>query len=153
MLYLLIVLPAWAIFAHFRGDHGKVVGLQSQTAIALLLLSMAIIAMGVISTALSTSLNFVGNLTISFFIFMLGLMSPYLFGLAAAEGNFIAGFIYAIVPNWQEFWMADPISVGKEIPSSYVSNCIVYFFNLVSIFVIAAILLFQEREVGCQNVR
>lgn len=151
--FLLIAIPAWAAFAHFRPDHDKVVGLQSQTAIALLLLSMAIIAMGVISTALSTIVSFVGNLTVSFFIFMLGLMSPYLFGLSASEGNIIAGFIYAIIPNWQEFWMADPISVGKPIPMSYVINSFIYFLNLIAIFYITAILLFQEREVGAQNIR
>ena len=151
--YLLIMLPAWTAFAHFKHDHDKMVGIQEQTAIALFLLSMAVIAMGVISTALSTTLNFVGNLTVSFFIFMLGLMSPYLFGLKAMEGNVIAGAIYAIIPNWQEFWMADPVSVGTAIPSSYVINCIIYFLNLIAIFLLIAILLFQDREVGTQNIR
>ena len=151
--FLCAVLPLWAIFAHFRLDHDKVVGLHGQTAIAVLLLTLAVLVMGVIATALSTVFSFVANLTVSFFFFMLGLTSSYLFGLPAAEGNVLARFIYAIIPNWQEFWMADPISVGTPITWTYVSNCFIYFFYLVSIFVLIAVMLFQEREVGSHNIR
>ena len=153
LIFLLIAIPLWSLLAHFRLDHDKPVGLQGQTALALFILSLAILAMGVISTALSTTLSFVGNLTVSSFIFMLGLMSQYLFGLAAQDGNLLSYFIYAIIPNWQEFWMADPISAGLEIPTSYAVNAFVYFCYIVSIFYLAAILLFQEREVGNQNIR
>jgi hypothetical protein len=150
---MLVAIPLWAIFAHYKPDHDKLVGLHGQTAIALLLLTMAIVAMGVISTAISTVLNFVGNLTVSSTIFMLGLMSPYLFGISASEGNVLSQVIYAIVPNWQEFWMADPISMGKTITYNYTFNAFIYFCLLVSIFMMTAILLFQEREVGSHNIR
>lgn len=153
LMFLLIAVPLWAVLAHFRPDHDKHVGLHSQTALALFILTLAIIAMGVISTALSTILSFVGNLSVSAFIFMLGLMSQYLFGLSADNGNIVAYFIYAIVPNWQEFWMPDPISQGTVIPGSYAINAFIYFCYLTAIFFIAAILLFQDREVGNQNVR
>ncbi|NQZ58916.1 MAG: hypothetical protein HRT88_15805 [Lentisphaeraceae bacterium] len=153
MGFLCVALPLLALFAHFRLDHDKVVGLHGQTAIAVLLLTLAILAMGVIATALSTVFSFVVNLTVSFFFFMLGLMSSYLFGIPASEGNVVAKMFYAIIPNWQEFWMADPISVGTTITWSYVNNCFVYFFYLVSIFILIAVMLFQEREVGRHNIR
>ena len=153
LVFLVIAVPLWAIYAHFKPDNGKPLGLHGQTALAVALVTMAVIAMAVISTAISTVLNFVGNLTVSAFIFMLGLMSPYLFGIPASEGNLLAQILYAIVPNWQEFWMADPISMGRTIPYSYAFNAFLYFCLLVSIFIMAAVLLFQEREVGSQNVR
>ena len=153
LIFLLVAIPLWAVMAHFRPDHDKPVGLQEQTALALFILSLAVIAMGIISTALSTTLNFVGNLAVSSFIFMIGLMSQYLFGLAAKDGNILSYFIYAIIPNWQEFWMADPISSGIEIPMAYAVNSFIYFLYISAIFFIAAILLFQDREVGSQNIR
>ena len=153
LIALLVIIPLWAVYAHFRPEHDKHVGLHGQTALAVGLLTLAVLAMAVISTAISTVLSFVGNLTVSSFIFMIGLMSPYLFGLPAQEGNIAAQIIYAVVPNWQQFWMADPISMGKLIPYSFALNALIYFILLVSIFMITAILLFQEREVGSQNVR
>ena len=153
LMFLIVAIPLWAIMAHFRPDHDKPVGLQQQTALALFILSLAVIAMGIISTALSTTFNFVANLAISSFIFMIGLMSQYLFGLSAQNGNILSYFIYAIIPNWQEFWMADPISSGVEIPMVYAVNTFIYFCYISAIFFIAAILLFQDREVGSQNIR
>ena len=153
LLFLLIAIPLWAVLAHFRPDHGKEVGLQGQTAMVLFILSLAILAMGVISTALSTTLSFVGNLTVSSFIFMLGLMSQFLFGLPAQNGNFLANIVYALIPNWQEFWMADAISSGTPVPATYAINAFIYFCYIVGIFYLAAVLLFQEREVGNQNIR
>lgn len=153
LLFMSITIPLWAIFAHFRTDHAKVVGLDGETAKAVFLLTLSILAMGVISTALSTVLNFVGNLTVSSFIFMLGLMSPYFFGIEAKDGNVISQIIYAIIPNWQQFWMADAISLHKEITFSFIMNAFTYFCLLVSIFLITAILLFQDREIGNNNAR
>lgn len=142
----------WAVFAHFKENPENPPGLESQTALALGILSFAVLAMGTISTALSTTLNFVGNLVISSVFFLLGLMSQYLFGIAADNGNIFCYIAYALIPNWQEFWLADPISQKTIIPFSYAFDSFLYFICLTGIFFIIAVLLFQDREVGNQNI-
>ena len=53
-------------------------------------------------------------------------MSDYLFGKRAESGSWWAGVVYAVVPNWQLFWMADALEGKKSIPWAYVGKAFGY---------------------------
>lgn len=92
---------------------------------ACLLLTMALIVLAGIALAASTRFGTVPTLTISFVVFVVGLMSDFLFG-RAAETSRIAAFAYRVLPNWQHFWLSDALSGGGRIPWSYVASASVY---------------------------
>ena len=53
-------------------------------------------------------------------MFLLGLMTDYLFKGAADGGSWWAKVGYAVIPNWQQFWLADALEDKKSIPWTYV---------------------------------
>ena len=67
-------------------------------------------------------------------------------------GSYAASAIYAIVPNWQLFWMADALAVKISIPWEYVAWGFVYALLFSSMLVVIAILLFENREIGRQII-
>jgi hypothetical protein len=69
-----------------------------------------------------------------------------------APGSRLASLCHACFPNWQLFWMADALAAKRPIPSAYVAFGAAYAFLVVSFFVVLAIALFWQREVGSQAV-
>lgn len=90
-----------------------------------ILIAMALLVLGAIAVALSTRLQTVPTLTICTTIFLLGLVSDFLFGRRAAESA-VAGLLHGIIPNWQHFWMSDALANGGSIPAVYVLNAGLY---------------------------
>lgn len=74
-------------------------------------------------------------------------VSPYPDG-----GSFLASTMYAFIPNWQLFWMADALSAKKSIPVSYVIYGGIYVVVMNVFFMLLAIALFWDREVGKQII-
>ena len=73
-------------------------------------------------------------------------MSDYLFGRTAAEGLWCAKILYAVIPNWQLFWMADALSEAKSIPWAYVAKVGQYVATSLIFTLGLAVLLFEDRE-------
>ncbi|MDD4872146.1 MAG: ABC transporter permease [Kiritimatiellae bacterium] len=90
-----------------------------------ILITMALVVLAAIAIALSTRLDTVPTLVISSTVFLLGLMSDYIFGRFAENSGFSA-FLYMVVPNWQHFWAADALSGGGNVPWEYVINAGLY---------------------------
>jgi hypothetical protein len=67
-------------------------------------------------------------------------------------GSRLASLCHACFPNWQLFWMADALAAKRPIPPSYVALGALYALLVVSFFVVLAIALFWQREVGSQAV-
>jgi hypothetical protein len=67
-------------------------------------------------------------------------------------GSRVASLCHACLPNWQLFWMADALAAKRPIPSSYVACGAAYALLVVSFFVVLAVALFWQREVGSQAV-
>ncbi|MFA5206282.1 MAG: hypothetical protein WC708_17940 [Lentisphaeria bacterium] len=118
---------------------------------ALLLIALAALAMGALATALSTRLDLVPNVIVCSAIFLLGLMSDYLFGRYAAS-SLPAAVLYALIPNWQLYWMADALAAHKHIPWNYVGWAAGYTAQFVAVFGLLAAGLFHRREVGRQSL-
>jgi len=67
-------------------------------------------------------------------------------------GSRLASVLYACLPNWQLFWMADALAAKRSIPAAYVAFGGAYAVLVVAFFVLVAVALFWQREVGSQAV-
>jgi len=117
---------------------------------ALALLLFAVWIMGAVTVAISTRLEMVPNLFISAAIFFAGLVSDYFLG-ASAGGFSIQTALYALIPNWQFFWMADALAGKRAIPWSYVGWCAVYAASYIAVCAVVAVNLFAGREAAGGN--
>ncbi len=151
VLSLLAGVPLAAVIVRWLPVDQQFVSYQWSLLPALVLILYAVWTMGVLATALSTRLALMPNMLVCAFVFVVGLMSDYLLGRYAAE-NWLAAIFYALVPNWQLFWMADALAAGKAIPWEYVGWGALYVLLFSGFFLTAAILMFQHREVGRQAV-
>ncbi len=68
------------------------------------------------------------------------------------KGYWLASAVYAAVPNWQLFWMADALSNQLTIPSSYVLYGAAYSVVMNIMLMLLAIILFWDREIGKQII-
>ncbi len=143
---LLILLPTYALIIHLTGNEIENLTFRNVFA-AFGLITFASLIMGAITVCFATRFNLIVNLMLSFIIFVLGLMSNYLFG-SYIETNFFYSAIFAILPNWQYFWMADAISNNQIIPIGYVINAFIYTILYILFLASLAIILFQNKEVA-----
>ncbi len=77
-------------------------------------------------------------------------------------GNWVANAIYAAIPNWQLFWMADALSSQDfdtsvhnreaSLPPVYMGYSIAYVICMNVMLTLLAILLFWSREAGKQSI-
>ncbi len=115
---------------------------------ATLLLLFALWVLASLALACTTRLDMVATLAICSGFFLIGIMSDYLFGLAAQGGSWAASAAYAVTPNWQVFWMSDALEEGKTIPWSYVGRGLEYALGYLAMVLALAMALFQDRELS-----
>jgi len=113
------------------------------------LILFALWVVAAVALACSTRLDTIASLSICSALFLLGLMSDYLFGLPAARGEWWATILYALVPNWQNFWLADALDAGRStFHWGYVSKAFVYAACYIGATLAVAVALFEERELS-----
>ena len=113
---------------------------------ASLLLLFALWILAALALACSTRLDVIPTLAICSGLFLLGLMSDYLFGRRAEAGSWWASLIYAVTPNWQLFWLADVLESGKKFPFGYLGKAFGYMIAYVGAALALALVLFEDRE-------
>lgn len=125
-------------------------GVDWRMAPAGVLILFAVWILAGLALACSTRLDMVPTLAICSALFLLGLMSPYLFGRWAEQGSWIGSLLYGITPNWQLFWLADAMETDKAIPGvwSYVGKGFAYCLTYAGAALTLALLLFEDRELG-----
>ena len=102
-----------------------------------------------VALACSTRLDMIATLSICSAVFLLGLMSDYLFGLPASHGSWWGSILYSIVPNWQLFWLADALESGKDsLHWAYVGKAFGYMFLYAGAALDVAVALFDDRELS-----
>ncbi len=101
-----------------------------------------------LALACSTRVDVIPTLSICSALFLIGLMSDYMFGRAADHGSIIARVCYAISPNWQQLWLADALENGRSIPWNYVWNAFVYVACYLGAVLAVALVLFEDRELN-----
>jgi len=114
---------------------------------ASILLLLAVIVMISLAVAFSTRFNIVITLTACICVFMLGLISDYIFGRFAAHSH-LANIAWTVLPNLQTFWISDAIYEGSAIPFKYITLAAGYCGAYTAAILAAAIAIFQRRQVG-----
>lgn len=124
---------------------------------AVVLSLFALLLLAGIALACSTRLDMVPTLAVCTGIFLLGLVSDYLFNRQGASAppawlQPITSFLYAAIPNWKQFWMADALvgadDSGKVIPWGYVAKAGGYMICYLGACLSVALLLFEDRELS-----
>lgn len=143
-----LLMPLFVVYCHMTREH-PALSLRDLGA-ALVLINLAVVAMSTLAVVFATRLDVVANLAVCSIFFFLGLISGYLFGRETGSEvlDFFFGIIYAILPNWQYFWLADAIASNRPIPGSYVAWAIGYVTLYVSICTMWAIAIFQNKEIA-----
>ena len=102
-----------------------------------------------LALACSTRLEMIPTLAICSGLFMLGLMSQYLFAEKAKAGSWIASVLYTVTPNWQLFWLADALDTGKGLYYwGYVGKALGYAVCYIGAALAMAVMLFEDRELS-----
>ncbi len=92
---------------------------------AALLVAFALIVLAAIALSLAVRLTLTPTVAICFGLLLLGLASDYLLGAASHQCG-SAGFLYAVIPNWQNFWAADALAGGGGLPLAHVMRTALY---------------------------
>ncbi|MBL9120531.1 MAG: ABC transporter permease [Phycisphaerae bacterium] len=139
---------------------------EGQLWIAIGMMTLAVLVIAAIALAASTRLGQVLTLCVTLGVLLLGLLSDWLFArkiselaklAATAPEQFGAGLriesaflnaAYAIVPNFQVFWLADAVNQDRSIPMAYISQTVPYGLCMIGAALCIAVSLFQRREVG-----
>ena len=99
----------------------------------------------------STRLELMSTLAICSAFFLVGLMSDYIYlklGGTEQGGPWYATALYAVLPNWQQLWMADALETGKTIPLRYLGTAFLYAVAYVGASLAVALCLFEDRELS-----
>ena len=147
VLFLLIVLFSSAWFDRTGARAAFNFRVDWRILPASVLLCLALLVLAALALGLSTRLSLGPTLICCALVLMLGLVSDHLFGTRATHST-LATLCYAIIPNWQHFWMADAINGTGHIPWSYVGQMALYAGGFVAVFLSLGALLFRRVDVG-----
>jgi len=112
-----------------------------------ILLFFAAIIVVALALAFSGRFNIVVTLSACIGIFLLGLVSDYVFGRFAHQ-NLWASIGRFLVPNLQVFWISDAIYEASDVPLKYILIAACYALCYTTAILALAIALFQRRQVG-----
>ncbi len=114
-----------------------------------ILILFALWILAALALACSTRLDTLSTLAICSAFFLVGLVSDYFFGTRAAAGNWWASALYTVVPNWQLFWLADALDMGKStFHWGYVGKAFAYVVAYAGATLAVGTVLFEERELS-----
>ena len=124
-------------------------GVDWQLIPAAVLILFALWTLAGLALASSTRFDVIPTLAICSAFFLLGMMSDYLFCRLAQSGSWWASVLYTITPNWQLFWLADALEMGKStFHWGYVGKAFVYVVCYFGATLAIAVMLFEERELS-----
>lgn len=111
------------------------------------LLFLAAIIIAALAIAISCRFNMVVTLSACIGVFLLGLVSDYVFG-RFADAHIWARIGRYLVPNLQVFWISDAIYEGSRVPARYIFISGSYALCYTVAILALAVALFQRRQVG-----
>lgn len=109
------------------------------------LVAIAIVVLCAIALSIATKVETIPTLSICGVIFLLGLMSDYLFGRVAST-NSLAYVLYHVIPNWQHFWVTDALRNDIQVPLTYVGRVSGYAALYICGFLLLGINSFKNVE-------
>ncbi len=150
-LVAMITLAGYLIitFTKQRASLGEMATVDWRLVPAAILILFALWILASLALACSTRVDMIPTLAICSAIFLVGIMSDYLFGIPAQKGSWWASVLYTVTPNWQLFWLADVLETGKHtFPWHYVGKAFGYVVCYVGAALCLATLLFEDRELS-----
>lgn len=111
-----------------------------------ILLTMALVIIAAFALTLSTRLGTAPNLSVLFMLFLVGMISDYLFNRGTYGSSLFARFIYALAPNWQHFWRVDTLTGGGVISTQYLFGASLYAAAYTAGILCVGILAFRKLE-------
>ena len=122
--------------------------MEDCTYFTMILLFPAVGVMSALAVGFATRTDVVPCMCLCSLLFFLGLMSSYLFGGSSSDPVLgpVYSLLYAAIPNWQFFWMADALAVNRNIPGYYVWWAVGYAVIYSVVIAVWAVVFFQNRE-------
>ena len=146
-IFMSIALPVMAVAVMiFKTVPPEII--LSDFLLAITLLFFAVAAMATLTVVFATRLDMVSNLCVSSVLFALGLMSNYLFQPEAGTLSPVKSVFYALLPNWQIFWLADALATRKNIPLEYLGYAAIYVLLYIGLCSMWAVLVFRDKEIA-----
>lgn len=135
--------------SHHEHSHGHLPPVESAIPWGILpagiLVGVSMILMSSFAVSLATRFDLVPTFSICLGIFMLGLMSDYLFGQRADENPWFS-LIYGLLPNWQHFWAVDALN-QDGIPWMYTGLATGYAGIYSLVILAVGLIAFYRMEV------
>jgi ABC-type transport system involved in multi-copper enzyme maturation permease subunit len=128
----------------FNPPNNRINSVDVYGSVLLLLAAIIIVALAV---ALSARFNTVVTLSACIGVFLLGLISDYVFG-RFAQTQLWAKIGRFLVPNLQVFWISDAIYEGSQVPLKYILISATYALCYTVAILSLAVAIFQRRQVG-----
>jgi ABC-type transport system involved in multi-copper enzyme maturation permease subunit len=153
VLLLVIMVSVGFVIINFYTKEGQpqafATGVDWRLVPASVLILFALWILAGLALACSTRLDIIPTLAICSGLFLVGIMSDYLFGRPAEHGSWWGSILYTVTPNWQLFWLADALDSGKStFHWNYVGKAFAYVVCYVGAALACAVLMFEERELG-----
>jgi ABC-type transport system involved in multi-copper enzyme maturation permease subunit len=148
---VMVTLAAFVIFNFTKQKQslGEMASVDWRLVPAGILILFALWMLAALALACSTRFDMIPTLAICTGIFLVGLMSDYVFGTRAKAGSWWASVLYTVTPNWQLFWLADTLETGKTtFYWGYVGKAFGYAAGYAAAALSLAVLLFEERELS-----
>ncbi|OGV69614.1 MAG: hypothetical protein A2269_06370 [Lentisphaerae bacterium RIFOXYA12_FULL_60_10] len=146
---LLVYLACVVVYALLMDRHGRFAPLASPLEWRILgvsyLVLLALLILSVFTVTVSTRLPAGPTLLAASALVIAGLVSDYLFGSRLSSPAF-ARLGYAIIPNWQNFWMADALNAGGRISYPYLAGATVYAACMITALLGIGLLTFERTE-------
>jgi hypothetical protein len=118
-----------------------------QALFAIVTVFFAVLLLTAFAVALATRFSQLATLVICLGVLITGLLSDHLIGQRVAESRLHA-VLYAIVPNFQFFWLGDALTQGQTIVAAQVGRVAGYAGLYIVAVLGAAVAMFQTREVS-----
>jgi ABC-type transport system involved in multi-copper enzyme maturation permease subunit len=150
----LVVMATFAAFLIFqfitqRQTIGVMAHVDWRLVPAGILILFALWILAALALACSTRLDTIPTLAVCSAFFLIGLMSDYFFGRRAETGEWWASTLYTVIPNWQLFWFADALDMGKStFHWGYVGKAFAYMVAYAGAALAVGTALFEERELS-----
>lgn len=112
---------------------------------AAVLLHLLLTFYAALATALSTRLKTGATLAVCALLLFAGFLADRLFGQAAGP---LARLCYTLVPDVQNFWLADVLANQGRIPLRYLAHAVVYVVAAASVVLGLGCVAFRSRDVA-----
>lgn len=150
-LVVMLTLAAFVIFQFTtqKLSLGEMATVDWRLVPAGILILFALWILAAVALACSTRFDMIPTLAICSAIFLIGIVSDYVFGTRAEKGTWWASVLYTVTPNWQLFWLADTLETGKTTYYwGYVGKALGYAVGYAGAALSLAVMLFEERELS-----